>query len=114
MHLMYPYVYTHLLIIPSFWESYVLFISMYPFKPHVKKKRLETQMDLFLNNRRRQALGILDVDGLDIRVQLLFRTLLIVTLATDANTETEGDTLDTAFPDLLVQLRVKTDILGAL
>lgn len=61
-----------------------------------------------------QALGVLNVDGLDVGVETLDGTLLVVTLARDANTETEGDTLDTGFPDLLVELGVNTDVLGAL
>ena len=61
-----------------------------------------------------QTLGVLDVDGLDVGVQLLLGTLLVVTLAGDAHPETERNTLDTGFPDLLVQLGVETDVLGAL
>jgi hypothetical protein len=61
-----------------------------------------------------ETLGVLDVDSLDVGVETLLGVLLIVTLAGDADTETEGNTLDTGFPDLLVQLRVDTDILGAL
>lgn len=61
-----------------------------------------------------QTLGVLDVDGLDVGVQTLLGTLLVVTLAGDADAETEGDALDTGLPDLLVQGRVDTDILGAL
>lgn len=61
-----------------------------------------------------ETLGVLDVDGLDVGVETLLGVLLIVTLAGDANAETEGDTLDTGLPDLLVQLGVDTDILGAL
>ena len=61
-----------------------------------------------------QTLGVLDVDGLDVGVQALLGTLLVVTLAGDADAETEGDALDTGLPDLLVQGGVDTDILGAL
>lgn len=61
-----------------------------------------------------QTLGVLDVDGLDVGVQTLLGTLLVVTLAGDANTETEGDTLDTGLPDLLVESGVETDVLGTL
>ena len=61
-----------------------------------------------------ETLGVLDVDSLYVRVQLLLGALLIVTLTRDADTETEWHTLDTGFPDLLVQLGVKADILGAL
>lgn len=61
-----------------------------------------------------QTLGALDVDSLDMGVQTLLGTLLIVTLAGDADAETEGNALDTSLPDLLVQGGVDTDILGAL
>jgi hypothetical protein len=61
-----------------------------------------------------QTLGVLDVDSLDVGVQTLLGTLLVVTLAGDANTETEGDTLDTGLPDLLVEGGVETDVLGTL
>jgi len=61
-----------------------------------------------------QTLGVLDVDGLDVGVQTLLGVLLVVTLAGDADTETEGDTLDTGFPDLLVELGVDADVLGTL
>jgi hypothetical protein len=37
---------------------------------------------------------------------------LVVTLAGDADTETEGNALDTGFPDLLVQLGVDADPKG--
>jgi len=67
-----------------------------------------------LHNSGVQALGLLDVDSLDVAVQLLLGTLLVVTLAADADTEAEWDTLDTGFPDLLVQLGVEADILGTL
>lgn len=61
-----------------------------------------------------EALGVLDVDSLDVGVETLLGVLLIVTLAGDADTDTEGNALDTGFPDLLVQLGVDADVLGAL
>ena len=61
-----------------------------------------------------EALGVLDVDGLDVGVETLLGVLLVVTLAGDADTDTEGNALDTGFPDLLVQLGVDADVLGAL
>lgn len=67
-----------------------------------------------LNDGGGETLGLLDVDGLDVGVQLLLGALLVVTLAGDADTETEGDTLDTGLPDLLVQLGVEADVLGSL
>jgi hypothetical protein len=66
-----------------------------------------------LDNSGAETLGILDIDGLNVAVQLLLGTFLVVTLAADADTETEGDTLDTGFPDLLVQLGVEADVFGA-
>lgn len=61
-----------------------------------------------------ETLGLLDVDGLDVGVELLLGTLLVVTLAGDADTEAERNALDTGFPDLLVQLGVEADIGGTL
>lgn len=61
-----------------------------------------------------EALGVLDVDGLDVGVESLLGALLVVTLAGDTDTETERNALDAALPDLLVQLGVQTDVLGAL
>jgi hypothetical protein len=63
-----------------------------------------------LHHRGLQTLGILDIHRLHIAVQLLFGTLLIVTLTRDADTEPEGNALDAGFPDLLVQLRVEADV----
>jgi hypothetical protein len=67
-----------------------------------------------LNDLGVETLGVLNVDGLDVRVKLLLGTVLVVTLTADADTETERNTLDTGFPDLLVELGVEADILGAL
>jgi hypothetical protein len=61
-----------------------------------------------------KTLGDLDVDSLDVGVELLLGALLVVTLAGDADTEAERNTLDTGFPDLLVELGVETDVGGAL
>ena len=61
-----------------------------------------------------ETLGVLDVDGLDVGVETLLSTLLVVTLARDADTDTEGNTLDTGLPDLLVQLGVEADVFCAL
>lgn len=41
-------------------------------------------------------------------------TLLVVTSARDTDTETVRNALDSLLPDLLVQQRVDTDILGSL
>lgn len=69
---------------------------------------------LVVDNGGLETLRLLDVDGLDVGVELLLGALLVVTLTGDADTETEGNTLDTALPDLLVELGVETDVLGAL
>jgi hypothetical protein len=53
-----------------------------------------------------ETLGVLDVDGLDVGVQLLLGTLLVVTLTADAHTQTERNALDAGFPHLLVELGV--------
>jgi hypothetical protein len=63
-----------------------------------------------LHNSRLQTLGVLNVHGLHIRVQLLLRTLLVVTLARYPYAETEWDALDAGFPDLLVELWVEADV----
>lgn len=61
-----------------------------------------------------ETLGVLDVDGLDVRVKLLLSAVLVVTLTRNADTETERNALNTGLPDLLVQLGVKADVGGAL
>lgn len=61
-----------------------------------------------------QALRILDIHPLNIAVELLLRTLLVVALSGDADAYSERDALDAGLPDLLVELRVDADILGAL
>jgi hypothetical protein len=61
-----------------------------------------------------QALRILDIHPLDVAVELLLRTLLVVALAGDANAYSERDALNAGLPDFLVELRVDADVLGAL
>jgi hypothetical protein len=61
-----------------------------------------------------QALGVLDVDGLHVAVELLLGALLVVTPPGDADAEPVRDALDTLLPDLLVQLGIQTDVRGAL
>lgn len=73
-----------------------------------------TRLCSILDNSGLQTLGVLDVDGLHVGVELLLSALLVVTLTGDADAETEWDALDSGFPHLLVQLRVEADILGAL
>ena len=59
-----------------------------------------------LNDLGVKTLGVLDVDGLDVGVELLLGTLLVVTLTGDADAETERNALDAGFPHLLVELGV--------
>jgi hypothetical protein len=66
------------------------------------------------NHSGGQALGVLDIDGLDVAIELLLGTLLVVTLTGDANTKPEWYALDAGFPDLLVELGINADVLGAL
>jgi len=61
-----------------------------------------------------QTLGVLNVDGLHVRVQLLLGALLVVSLTGDADAQTERNALDAGFPNLLVELGVEADVLGAL
>lgn len=65
-----------------------------------------------LNNNGLQTLGllILDVHSLDVAVQLLLGTFLVVTLSGNTDSESVGDTLDAGFPDLLVELGVEADV----
>jgi hypothetical protein len=69
---------------------------------------------LLFHNDRYQTLGVLDIDGLDVAVELLGGTLLVVSAAADAHAESVGHTLDTLLPHLLVQLGVETDVLSLL
>jgi len=69
---------------------------------------------LLLDDNRVQTLGVLDVDGLHIAVELLLGALLVVTPPRDADAEPVANTLDTLLPDLLVQLGVEADIGGTL
>lgn len=72
------------------------------------------RLSLILNKSGLKTLGALDVDGLDVRVELLSSSLLVVTLAGDADAKSEWAALDTGLPDLLVQLWVDADIGGTL
>jgi hypothetical protein len=55
-----------------------------------------------LNNSRLETLRILDIHRLNVAIQLLRRTFLVVTLSRDSDSESEWTTLDTSLPDLLV------------
>jgi hypothetical protein len=67
-----------------------------------------------LNKSSLKTLCALNVDSLDVAVELLLGTLLVVTLSGDANAKSVWNALDTSLPDLLVQLRVNANIGGAL
>lgn len=69
---------------------------------------------LLLDDNRWETLGVLDVHGLNVAVELLLGALLVVTSARDADAESVWNTLDTLLPDLLVELGVNADIDGAL
>jgi hypothetical protein len=60
------------------------------------------------------CLLLLDIDSLDVAVQLLLGALLVVSLPADAHTQSEWNAFDAALPDLLVQLRVETDVARSL
>ena len=63
-----------------------------------------------LNNSRLKTLRILDIHRLDVAVKFLLRALLVVTLSRDSDSESERTSLDTSLPDLLVQLRIETNV----
>lgn len=67
-----------------------------------------------LNNDRSQPLRILNIDRLHIRVKLLLRALLIIALPRNPHPKSVRHAFDPGFPDFLVELRVKTDVFGAL
>lgn len=69
---------------------------------------------LFLYDHRGETLGVLDVDGLNVAVQLLLGTLLVVSSAGNADADPVGNALDALLPNLLVELGVDTDVGGAL
>lgn len=80
-------------------------------KPYCGKT---TNLGLLLDSLGGQALRVLDVDGLNVTVELLLGTLLIVSSSGDADAESEWNTLHTLLPNLLVELGVQADIGGAL
>lgn len=71
-------------------------------------------MHLFLNKDRGEALGVLDVHSLNVAVQLLLGTLLVISSSGNSDSESVVNTLDTVLPDLLVELGVDADIRGTL
>lgn len=87
---------------------------MPPLEPVPTSERNILFAHLFLNNDRGEALGVLDIHGLNVAVQLLLGILLIISSSGDSDTESERNALDTTLPDLLVQLGVQADIVGAL
>ena len=71
-------------------------------------------MHLFLNKDRGEALGVLDVHSLNVAVQLLLGTLLVISSSGNSDSESVVNTLHTVLPDLLVELGVDADIRGTL
>jgi len=67
-----------------------------------------------LNNDRSQPLRILNIDRLHIRVKLLLRALLVIALPRYPHPKSIRHAFDPGFPDFLVELRVETDVFGAL
>lgn len=67
-----------------------------------------------LNHGSLQTLCVFYVDGLYVAVQPLLGTLLVVSLSRDPHAESVRDTLDSCLPDLLVELRIQTNIGRAL
>lgn len=79
-----------------------------------KGKQSSRHPSLLLHNDRGKALGVPDVDGLDVAVQLLLGVLLVVSSPRDADADAVGNTLDALLPHLLVELGVETNVGGAL
>lgn len=67
---------------------------------------------LLLDDDRGKTLGVLDVHGLHVAVELLLGTLLVVSPPGNADAEPVGNALDALLPDLLVELGVDADIGG--
>lgn len=61
-----------------------------------------------------ETLGVVDIHGLNVAVQLLLGALLVVTSPGDADADPVWHALDTLLPHLLVQLRVDADVGGTL
>ena len=61
-----------------------------------------------------QPLRILDIHCLDIAVQLLLCTFLVVSLSRYPDTQSIRDTLNPGFPDFLVELRIEADVFSSL
>ena len=59
-----------------------------------------------LNDSGLKTLGVLNVHSLNVAVQLLLCTFLIVTFSRDSDADSVWCGLDTVFPDLLVELGV--------
>lgn len=87
---------------------------MPPVEPVPTSERNILFAHLFLNNDRGEALGVLDIHGLNVAVQLLLGILLVVTSSRDSDAKSVGNALDTALPHLLVQLGVHANVGGAL
>ena len=68
---------------------------------------------LRLDDGRLESLGRLAGHVRDERVELLLGVLLVVSLAGDAESHPVWDGLDAHLPNLLVELRVEPDVLGA-
>lgn len=72
-----------------------------------------TTLSIFHHNSS-QSLRVLHVHRLDVAVQLLFRTFLVISLSRYPHAKSVWHTLNTRLPDFLIELRVKADVLGSL
>lgn len=65
-----------------------------------------------LNDSGLETLGGRNVDGLDVREELLLGVLLVVSLSRDSESHSVGNTLDSSLPQLLVESGVESDVLS--
>lgn len=87
---------------------------LWPIDDKSSKLKKRKPSPLILDNDSRQALGILHVDSLHVAVELFLGILFVVPSSGNPHTEPVGDTLDAALPDLLVELRIQTNVRGTL
>jgi len=81
-----------------------------PFPQPLHNPPLIPSFLLLLDDDCLETFGVLNGDGLHVAVQLLLSVLLVVTSPRDADADPVRLALDTALPDLLVQLRVDPDV----
>jgi len=69
---------------------------------------------LVLDNGGCETLGVVNVDGLHVAVQLLLGVLLVIAFPRDAYAQPVGYALDAVLPDLFVEKGVDPNVPGAL